>query len=381
MPDIEEIKTKKPTFYPIDKTFKHDKKEELKYIETRGQIKNIIIEETSENVYNFISNYIDVGNPQNLVLSTTTRFNIEQLPVNRFDCLVNLHRVNDFRYINKFFESINSKLPYGGIYINSSETFHLRKSRILAEYPPVLNYIYYFFDFIFTRVFPKIAVFKNIYFFITRGKNRVLSKAETLGRLYSCGFECVEESYIDGKLYFVMRKVKEPYFDKNPSYGPLFKMRRVGKNKKIIYVYKVRTMHPYAEYIQEYIYNSHGSADGDKANNDYRVTMWGRFFRKVWIDELPMFINLLKRDIKLVGVRPLSVHKFSTYTKSLQEKRVQARPGLVPPFYADMPKDFNGLMLSEEKYLDAYAKSPITTDIKYFFKAFYNIIFKHARSN
>jgi len=381
VPDFKAPKPKKPKFYPVDKTFKHDKKEELKYIETREQIKNIIIEESSENVYNFISRYIDVGNPKNLVLSTTTQFNIDQLPHNRFDCLVNLHRINDFRRINKFFESINNKLSYGGIYINSAETFQLRKSRILEKYPPVINHIYYFFDFLFTRVFPKMAVFKNIYFYITRGTNRVISKAETLGRIYSCGFECIDESYIDGKLYFVVRKVKEPAYDLNPSYGPLFRMKRIGKNNKIIYVYKVRTMHPYAEYIQEYIYNAHGSADGDKANNDYRITLWGRFFRKFWIDELPMLINLFKGDLKLVGVRPLSIHKFNTYDKALQEKRVRYKPGLVPPFYADIPKNFDDLMRSEEKYLDAFAKNPVATDVRYFFKAFYNIFFKRARSN
>ena len=379
--DFEGEKNIKPKFYPLDKTIKLKKKDELLFVETREQIRNIVVKESGEAVYDYISNYIDVGNPKNLTFSTTTSFNIEQLPFNRFDSLVNLHKANDFRRINKFFEAINNKLPIGGLYINNIETHKLRKSKILKSYPPVLNHIYYFFDFIFTRVFPKIAFFKSIYFYITRGTNRVISKAETLGRLYSCGFECINESFIDGRLYFVMRKVKEPAYDLNPSYGPFFKMRRIGKDRKIIYVYKVRTMHPYAEYIQEYVSKAHGSTDGDKINNDYRVTMWGKFFRKFWIDELPMLINLLKGDLKLVGVRPLSEYKFSTYRKALQEKRVLYKPGLVPPFYADLPKNFDELMASEEKYLDAYQKSPIITDIKYFFAAFYNIFFKRARSN
>jgi hypothetical protein len=37
-------------------------------------------------------------------------------------------------------------------------------------------------------------------------------------------------------------------------------------------------------------------------------------------------------------------------------------------------------MASEMNYLDAYEKHPFTTDVKYFFKAFYNILFKKARS-
>jgi len=83
----------------------------------------------------------------------------------------------------------------------------------------------------------------------------------------------------------------------------------------------------------------------------------------------------------IVGVRPLSKHYFNLYTDELKNKRVQFKPGLVPPFYADMPKTLNEIMSSEEKYLDAYAKNPIKTDIGYFFRAFYNILFKRARSN
>ena len=35
-----------------------------------------------------------------------------------------------------------------------------------------------------------------------------------------------------------------------------------------------------------------------KVLNDYRITTWGRFCRKYWIDELPMIINLLKGELK-----------------------------------------------------------------------------------
>ena len=372
--------TRKPKFFPVDNSFKTYDKEVSEYISNREHIKQIIIENTSNKVYRFISKYIDVGNPNNLTLSTTTQFNIQQLPANRFISLINLHKINDIRRINKFFETINEKLPDGGLCIYNAETYHMRKERILNEYPPVLNKIYYFFDFVFTRVLPKLPVFHRIYYFITLGRNRVLSKAETLGRIYSCGFECVEDRYIDGILYVVARKIKEPAFDMNPSYGPLFKMKRVGKNGKYIYVYKLRTMHPYSEYIQEYVYNTYGSQNGDKADNDFRVTYWGRFMRKLWIDEFPMLINLVKGELKLVGVRPLSVHKFNTYNKRIQEKRVKFKPGLVPPFYADLPQNFEELQKSEENYLNAYEKHPFTTDVKYFFKAFYNIIFRRARS-
>jgi lipopolysaccharide/colanic/teichoic acid biosynthesis glycosyltransferase len=94
-----------------------------------------------------------------------------------------------------------------------------------------------------------------------------------------------------------------------------------------------------------------------------------------------MLINLLRGDLKVVGVRPLSQHYFNLYSRELQEKRIKYKPGLVPPFYADLPKTLQEIMDSEMKYLEQYEQHPIITDIKYFFKAFYNIIFKRARSN
>jgi len=50
-----------------------------------------------------------------------------------------------------------------------------------------------------------------------------------------------------------------------------------------------------------------------------------------------MFYNLLKGEMKLVGVRPLTEHYFSLYRKKLQELRAKTKPGLIPPFYLDMP--------------------------------------------
>ena len=55
--------------------------------------------------------------------------------------------------------------------------------------------------------------------------------------------------------------------------------------------------------------------------------------------------------MKLVGVRPLSQHYFSLYTKELQDKRILCKPGLVPPYYADMPKNLDEIIASEMRYL------------------------------
>ncbi|MFU8861415.1 MAG: sugar transferase, partial [Cyclonatronaceae bacterium] len=120
--------------------------------------------------------------------------------------------------------------------------------------------------------------------------------------------------------------------------------------------------------------------EGGKLDNDYRITSWGRLMRKLWIDELPMFLNLLKGEMKLVGVRPLSQHYFHLYPEDVQRLRISTRPGLVPPFYADLPKTFEEIVESERRYLFAYKEHPVRTDISYFFKAARNILIKKARS-
>jgi lipopolysaccharide/colanic/teichoic acid biosynthesis glycosyltransferase len=215
---------------------------------------------------------------------------------------------------------------------------------------------------------------------MTQGNNRVLSKAETFGRLYSCGFEIVSEQQIGNELYFLARKVREPYFDYSPTYGPLIRLKRYGKGGKLFGVYKARTMHPYSEYLQDYIYQNNKLDEGGKFKDDFRVTTIGKLMRKVWLDELPMFINVFKGEMKLVGVRPLSRQYFGLYSDEVKEKRLKFKPGLIPPYYVDMPKTLEEIMASEMRYLEAYEKHPLLTDWRYFWKALYNIIIKRARS-
>jgi lipopolysaccharide/colanic/teichoic acid biosynthesis glycosyltransferase len=140
-------------------------------------------------------------------------------------------------------------------------------------------------------------------------------------------------------------------------------------------------MHPYSEYLQEFVYENNNLEIGGKFKDDFRITAWGKLFRKFWVDELPMFLNLMKGDCKLVGVRPLSSQYLSLYDEEFRERRLNYKPGLLPPYYADMPMTIEEIQNSEKKYLEAFEKNPISTDIKYFFKALNNIVIKRQRSN
>ncbi len=346
-----------------------------------SQTKSEIVENfIGKRIFTWIDRHVDIENSKTAIYSTCTSLNIELLPRYSADVIINFRKVNDIRRFNLFFEYVNEKLPQDGTYIGLAKTVECRNSEILKKAFFPFNYILWFFDFIVNRIFPKIKLTQDLYFSYTEGENRAISKAEVLGRLYSCGFELLDSTVINNYFVFCVRKVKNPIYDNNPTYGPFVALRRVGKDGKIVRIYKLRTMYPYSEYIQKYVYDQQGTSNGDKAENDFRIAGWGHFFRKFWLDELPMFINLIKGDVKIVGVRPLSKTKFDTYPTDLQKKRTRTRPGLIPPFYADMPKTQEELFSSEDRYLDAYFQSPFKTDVRYFFKALYNIVIKRARS-
>ncbi len=176
-------------------------------------------------------------------------------------------------------------------------------------------------------------------------------------------------------------KISEPVNGVNQVYGVLIALNRIGKGGRPFKVYKLRTMHPYSEYLQEYVYDLYELQEGGKFRNDFRITTWGAFCRKVWLDELPMLINLFSGDMKIVGVRPLSRQYFELYSEEMQERRIKYKPGLLPPYYADMPANLDEIQESERRYLDAWDRRPLLTDMKYFFRSVWNILFRHARSN
>ena len=348
-----------------------------------NNLKNLSLKRYPE-LFEFLNENIDLNSFDNLcsmILKSDNISNIDFLPNESLQLLINIQEINKVRNINDYLNEVNSKLMDGSIFCGNIETVYLRHQSYLKAYPYYFAQLFYFLDFLWNRVFSKVILLNNIYSFIMGGIHNSLSLAEGLGRLYFYGFEILNLKIIENKMFFISRKIKEPIKDVIPSSGLIFKMKRIGKNGKPIFIYKLRTMHPYAEYLQEFIYKKFSLQDGGKFNNDFRITYWGRILRKLWLDELPMIYNWLKGDLKLVGFRPLSEHYLNLYKKELKQKRLKCKPGLVPPFYADLPKTFAEIMESEEKYLDLYMQNPIWTDIKYFIKCIYNILFKGARSS
>ncbi|MGD2087746.1 MAG: sugar transferase [Candidatus Aminicenantes bacterium] len=358
------------------------KKENFSSTFVREKLKNTYLTRFSR-VFTFVDQVVDLDSVDILnaeVMDTGNPYNVEILPDYSLEFFMNLHTLNDFRRVNQYLIEVNRKIKNQGIFLGKFEPCEKRYLYFLKNYPHFLANLLYFFDFTWRRVFPKLPLLKKIYFAVTRGRNRVFSLAEALGRIYFCGFEVVSLESVDNLVYFIAQKVKEPENNPNPSYGVLFKQRRIGKNRKIIYIYKLRTMHPYSEYIHQYVYERNKLDEKGKIKNDFRITAWGKVFRKLFIDEIPMLINWIKGDLKLVGVRPLSETFFNTYPENLQNERIQYKPGLVPPYYVDMPNSMGEVWESEKNYLEKYKKHPKKTDMAYFFKAMKNILFHQAKS-
>ncbi len=344
-------------------------------------VKYAISAYTDEESLEFLMDNLDLGSSNTKIFASTTMFNFRTIRNYRYETIINIQKINSIRGIDELFNKINEKLPDEGICCICYESFEHLKDRINRSYPIVIRKFAQAYYFIVKRVVPKLFLTNRLYFDITKGRNRYFSNTEILGRLYYCGFEVVKEFHSDHLNWIIARRKQNPQTLVPKRYGPIIKLNRVCKNGEIKPIYKLRTMYPYSEYLQSYMYEKIGTDDIGKIKDDMRVTGWGRVFRKFWIDELPMIWNLIRGEIKIVGVRPVSMANFKTYPEYLQEKRIKVKPGLIPPMYYDMPKTEQGFYDSEEKYIDSYLRSPITTDIKYLFGSLYNIIIKRARSH
>lgn len=108
-----------------------------------------------------------------------------------------------------------------------------------------------------------------------------------------------------------------------------YKQKRYGKNGKIFYILKFRTMilnaEQYLELHPEVKAAYH--ANGNKLESDPRVTKIGSFIRQHSIDELPQFINVLKGDMALVGPRPILLFEAKEYGERLPYL-LMCKPGI-----------------------------------------------------
>ena len=63
------------------------------------------------------------------------------MDIKKLEVIIEEERINDNRYLNKYFEAININLKNGGIFKGNVETYSVRRNRILKKFPTPLNRI------------------------------------------------------------------------------------------------------------------------------------------------------------------------------------------------------------------------------------------------
>ena len=114
----------------------------------------------------------------------------------------------------------------------------------------------------------------------------------------------------------------------DPKESVFFAQERVGRDGKTFRMYKFRSMCADAEQRLAELRDLN-EKDGPvfKIANDPRITRVGRVIRKLSIDELPQFINVLVGDMSVVGPRPPLPKEVAEYTPR-QAQRLSIRGGL-----------------------------------------------------
>jgi exopolysaccharide biosynthesis polyprenyl glycosylphosphotransferase len=114
------------------------------------------------------------------------------------------------------------------------------------------------------------------------------------------------------------------------SKGPVFyRQERIGLDGRAFDMLKFRTMVDGADAMIDQFAHLNESDGGVlfKIRNDPRVTPVGRILRKYSLDEIPQFINVLKREMSVVGPRPPLAREVRTYDDHTR-RRLLVRPGI-----------------------------------------------------
>lgn len=163
------------------------------------------------------------------------------------------------------------------------------------------------------------------------------------------------------------------------SKGPVFfAHKRIGKNGKIINLYKFRSMVINAEELiksftpeqmREYKENY-------KLTNDPRITKVGKFLRKTSLDELPQLINIINGDLSIIGPRPVVADELEKYGVN-KDKFLSVTPGLTGYWAANGRSNttYEQRMKMELYYIDNLS---LKMDIKVFFKTILSVVKKEG---
>lgn len=147
----------------------------------------------------------------------------------------------------------------------------------------------------------------------------------------------------------------------------MFKQKRVGRNGRIFYFYKFRSMVNGAENVIGTL-RPLSTVDGPvfKLRDDPRITAVGRFLRRSSLDEIPQLFNVIKGDMSIVGPRPNLPSEVSYYLP-WQRKRLDVTPGITC-FWQIAGRSHIGFQEWMRLDLEYIRKRSFVTDLKIILK-------------
>jgi lipopolysaccharide/colanic/teichoic acid biosynthesis glycosyltransferase len=165
------------------------------------------------------------------------------------------------------------------------------------------------------------------------------------------------------------------------SRGPiLYQQPRRGYKGRLFNVLKFRTMTVDAEQRLVDLESSNESAGGVlfKLRNDPRVTPLGAFLRRHSLDELPQLVNVLFRDMSLVGPRPLQLRdseKLRVTDPEAYHIRLQVLPGVTGPWQVGgrSELDYARMVDLDRDYVQ---NCSLGRDLLIIVKTFYVVLFR-----
>ncbi len=121
----------------------------------------------------------------------------------------------------------------------------------------------------------------------------------------------------------------------------IYEQIRVGYNGKKFRIYKFRTM-----------------KNNLLKNKKLRLTKLGKIIRRLSLDEIPQFFNVLKGDMSIVGPRPLPEIYEKKINKKFKFKRRSVLPGITGMSqvnYAGKDRKLDEKVKLDFKFIDEYS--------------------------
>ena len=147
------------------------------------------------------------------------------------------------------------------------------RQAIKRRYPFLVGRAVTAWNYIWHDMCPKMRITRKLYFLLSGERDRMYSRTESLGRICRAGFRIVKEEDKVPALCITAEKISEPLPRNSTCVSPIVRLPRVGKDGKIVNIYKFRTMHSYAQYLQQYVYEKNSLREGGKFKYDFRVNI------------------------------------------------------------------------------------------------------------